>query len=389
MNILLYRYYSICEPTLLKGFAKLGHTVTEITEQVYNKNLSPQAQIKTVSDYLFKDQYDLVFSINFFPVLAEVCNIFKIPYVCWIVDSPVMELYSDAILRPYNRIFMFDRAMYEKFVHRNPNCIFYYPLGADVEGMQEICATITSKDKKEFSADISFVGSLYSEKCPYNAMANPSPYLKGYLEGLIEAQLKVYGYNFLEEVVNEKIIAEFKKAIPYFYEFPEKSWKDEKGVMADFYIGNKVTEQERIRLLNALSQRFSVDLYTGSDTSGCGKVNNRGMANSLLEMPKIFQLSKINLNFTSKPIRTGLPLRIWDIMACGGFVMSNYQSEIPEYFTIGEEIETYASEEELIDKCDYYLKHEEERRKIAQNGFEKVKKEHTTYMRLDDILHNI
>ena len=73
-------------------------------------------------------------------------------------------------------------------------------------------------------------------------------------------------------------------------------------------------------------------------------------------------------------------------MACGGFVMSNYQSEIPEYFEIGREIETFSSTEELIDKCEYYLTHEEERKRIAQRGFEKVCKEHTVEQRLREIV---
>ena len=44
---------------------------------------------------------------------------------------------------------------------------------------------------------------------------------------------------------------------------------------------------------------------------------------------------KIYLNMTIKPIQTGLPLRIFDIMGCGGFLMTNYQAELPEYFEIG------------------------------------------------------
>lgn len=49
---------------------------------------------------------------------------------------------------------------------------------------------------------------------------------------------------------------------------------------------------------------------------------------------------------TSKPIRTGLPLRIWDILGAGGFVLTNYQTEIPEYFEIGKDLETYTCEED-------------------------------------------
>lgn len=74
---------------------------------------------------------------------------------------------------------------------------------------------------------------------------------------------------------------------------------------------------------------------------------------------------------------TGLSLRVWDVMGSGGFLLSNYQEEIEDYFTIGEDIEVFSSEEELVDKAGYYLEHDEIREKIARNGYEKVRKYHS------------
>ena len=385
MNLLFYRYNSICEPDLIDIFKKLGCAVDEITEEMVRKDVTAKECLSLVSDALKQKQYDLVFSINFFPVVSEVCNIFKIPYACWIVDSPVMELYSDSIRNPWNRIFLFDYALYEEFVPENPDCIFYLPLGANYDRLDPLIQSITKEDEKRFSADVSFIGSLYTEKCPYNRLMDETTYLKGYLDGLIEAQLKVYGYNFLEECITDDILEEFKEKVP-FYVFPEKSNPNERAAMAHLYLGNKVTEQERLRLLNAVSENYSLDLYTGSDVSGLPKAHYKGLAKTMTEMPKIFHLSKINLNFTSKPIRTGLPLRIWDILGAGGFVLTNYQSEIPEYFEIGQDLETYSSEEELLDKIGYYLAHEEERRMIAESGYRKAKECYSLKTKVQQLL---
>lgn len=46
--------------------------------------------------------------------------------------------------------------------------------------------------------------------------------------------------------------------------------------------------------------------------------------------------------------------------------------ELTDYFTIGVDLETYSSMDELVDKCTYYLAHDEERKQIAKNGYEKV-----------------
>lgn len=385
MRILVYRYNSIYEPDMIDVFEQLHHNVDEITEEMTNKEVSARECLKLVSSALKQKQYDMVFSVNFFPVVSEVCNIFRIPYVSWIVDSPVMELYSHSIRNKCNRIFLFDYALYEEFSAENPEGIFYLPLGANYHRLDRVIAGITKEDKARFSAEVSFIGSLYTEKCPYNRLKETDTYLKGYLDGLIEAQLKVYGYNFLEECLTDEVVEEFKSKVP-FYKFPEKANQNEKAALAHLYLGNKVTEQERLRLLKAISEKYPLDIYTGSDISSLPKVHYRGMAKSMTEMPKIFHLSKINLNFTSKPIRTGLPLRIWDILGAGGFVLTNFQSEIPEYFEIGKELETYSSEEELLEKIGYYLTHEEERQSIARNGYEKAKNCYSLKTRVEQIL---
>ena len=385
MNILFYRYNSICEPDMIEVMEQLGHQIDTIEEEMYNKDISSKEQLYLISSALKEQKYQVVFSINFFPVISEVCNIFKIPYACWIVDSPVMELYSHSIRNPWNRIFLFDYALYEEFYAENPNGIFYLPLGANYDRLDPVSDTITDEDRTKFSADVSFIGSLYTEKCPYNRLKNDDSYLKGYLDGIIESQLKVYGYNFLEECITDDILQSFKKSVP-FYRFPEKSTQNDKAAMAHLYLGNKVTEQERLRLLKRISENFSLDLYTGSDISSLPLANHRGFAKTMTEMPKIFHLSKINLNFTSKPIRTGLPLRIWDILGAGGFVLTNFQTEIPEYFEIGKDLEVYSSETELLQKIQYYLEHEDERIAIAQSGYEKSKVHYSLKQRLSELL---
>ena len=102
MKILFYRYGSICEPDIIEGFEELGIEVSQITEEITNKNLVFGDSARIVSNYLLDHPHDAVFSVNFFPIVSDVCNIFKIPYISWTVDSPVMELFSKSIANPCN-----------------------------------------------------------------------------------------------------------------------------------------------------------------------------------------------------------------------------------------------------------------------------------------------
>lgn len=385
MNILFYRYGSICEPDIIASFKHLGFNITEDTREVYNKQLLPSDCINGLAKLLKQNTYSFVFSINFFPSVSDVCNIWGIPYLCLIVDSPVLELFSTSLANPCNKVFLFDRQLYNDFHHINPDGIFHIPLATNVRDNYATAAMASSADRARFSSDISFIGSLYSEKCLYNQITLPEK-MRGYVDGLIEAQLLVYGYNFIEECVTPELIEAFCKVRPELINFPDSMKVDTKAVIAQHIISVKVAEQERLRYLKVLSEHFNVDLYTGSDTSSMPLIHNRGFAKTNTEMPIIFHQSKINLNLTAKSIRSGLSLRIFDVLGCEGLLITNYQAELPEHFNIGEDLEAYTSLDDLMGKCEYYLSHDKDRQEIAHNGFEKVKKYHTYDIRLTQML---
>lgn len=385
MNILFYLYGSICEPDVMEGFEELGFHVDSISDEVSNKSLTGKDQIRLIHQALSKRDYQFVFTINFYPAISECCNIHRIPYLCLIVDSPVLELYSDAIKNPCNRIFLFDRALYDEFSPINPECIFHLPLATNVKRWDRLLSTASSARKNAFASDVSFIGSLYSEKCPYYTLNFPSDYSKGYIEGLLHAQKKIYGYYFLEEVLDESIANDIIANTPSFYQFPERSRKEYRAALAQFYLCPKITEMERIEMLSALGAHFQVDLYTGSTHTNL-PVRLRGRVKTHTEMPIVFHESKINLNMTAKAIRSGIPLRVWDILGCQGFLISNYQQEIPEHFVPNEDIILYSSKEELLELTDYYLSHPAERDEIAHNAYEKARTYHTYPIRLTQML---
>lgn len=387
MKLLFYRYGSICEPDMIQGFQTLGLEVDQLTIEITNKNLSPQQCIQFVSSYLLEHPVDFVFSVNFYPFLSEVCNIFHLRYLCWIVDSPVMELYTSSVQNPWNRIFLFDRCIYDEIVPFNPDCVFYLPLATNVAAKDLLFSSTDSNTLSKVSAGLSFIGSLYTEKCAYDRLSPNAPaYLTGYLDGLMEAQLQVYGYYFIEELLPDEIVQDFVQNFPYFYQLPGKHFLTDRKTLAQLYLGTKITVMERDRLMRFLSDRYSVTIYTGSDASSYPKLINRGLAKSETEMPLIFHASDINLNITAKSIRSGLPLRIWDILGSGGFCLTNYQKELPELLEIGTHLDVYTSFWELDEKIHYYSDRPALRKEIAYNGYEEIKAHHTYPIRLEQML---
>lgn len=76
MNILIYRYGSICEPDIIEAFNRMSVHVDEVTDEIYNKKITPAEGITVLKKRLDSGTaYSLVFTVNFFPWIAEVCRL--------------------------------------------------------------------------------------------------------------------------------------------------------------------------------------------------------------------------------------------------------------------------------------------------------------------------
>lgn len=379
MKILFCKWGSICESGMDCALQELGMEVAYFTRELKHTDYDVE-YMKGIGAKLDGERFDCVFSVNFVPIISKVCNLYHKMYVCWTVDHPSLQLYSKDLGNACNRVFMFDRMQYEKYYPVNPDRIFYMPLGCDPDLLHS--ADVTEEERERYGCDISFIGSTYSEKCLYNGIGHLPDYLRGFAEGVIRAQMNVQGYNLIRDSLTDEFCREFQKHADWG-RLPEDYVEDAKGLIADRYLGEKCTEMERIMTLRNISEHFEMDMYTASDISGIPGIHNRGIADSVTMMPKIFQCSKINLNMTNRPISSGIPQRVYDIMGAGGFLLSNYQPEIAEYFEIGKELAVYESQSDLLEKIAYYLAHEEERREIAANGRRAIEEGHQYAMRLE------
>ena len=154
MNLLFYRYGSICEPDFIEGFKELGNTVDELTYEIEDKNIPSAKRVELVSAALNKKSYNFVFSINYYPFLSEVCNIYKIRYICQTVDSPVIELFSSTLKNEWNRIFLFDLSQYKEFHPLNPDCIFHLPLATNPKRWAKVINSALIEAKGNFIYEI-------------------------------------------------------------------------------------------------------------------------------------------------------------------------------------------------------------------------------------------
>lgn len=130
----------------------------------------------------------------------------------------------------------------------------------------------------------------------------------------------------------------------------------------------------------------------------------RGWANGrigLNGMIRLFSTTRINLNLSNASVlapnghpgeeRTLLQIkgRDFEIPACGGFLLTQENPELYEYFEPGQEIVVYGDTDDLINKVRYYLSHDEERERIRVAGHQRFLRDHTMLARLEAIFARV
>ncbi len=328
-----------------------------------------QKDARAYADFIGENSIDAVLTYDFSAALSDGCKLKSIPYVSWIYDCPQKALYEDAVANDCNFIYSFDKRQVEIIKKYGGKHVFYQPLGTNV--YRNSGTQITKEDEAKYSCNVSFIGNLFSagiyDLCEKVATdSTKSEYRKiltdayGIWDGVdrIHNRLSPEAIDNLLDIGRDEFGADYKMDLDEFF--------------AARLISYELTGKERREMLSRLV-KYDVKFFTGEKDVDIPGITPFPAINYIDGLPKAYNLSKININLTLHSITQGIPLRVFDIMGAGGFVLSNYQPAIEEEFEIGKEIVIYHDLDEMEDKVKYYLVHENERKKIALNGNKAVK----------------
>ena len=382
MRILYYDWHSNSTADICQGFEALGFSYDIWHHELSNYEHDEIFQ-KDLCNRLKSNVYDCIFSFDYIPLLSYVAMQCGILYYSWIYDCPQLTLFSDSVYNDCNRIFCFDRQQCLYLADRGVKHVFHLPLAVNVNKFRNIhslaqqasLSSLHLADEEfvdSFRHDVSFIGSLYNDNM-YNRVGFLPQYLRGYLDGMIHSQLNVFGYDLIRELLSLDVVEALDKYILLDDSVDIKLPHD---VVFHSMLYSRLAELERKEVLFRCSKHVAVALYTGSQTDDSLRMNGNIKVMPPVDydtgLPLLYRHSKINLNITCRSITSGMPLRVLDVMGSGGFLLSNYQPELAEFFVPGEELVLYDSMADLEDKVCYYLAHDEERRRIALNGYRKV-----------------
>jgi len=90
----------------------------------------------------------------------------------------------------------------------------------------------------------------------------------------------------------------------------------------------------------------------------------------------LYQRAKIGFNVHNRGDYTVGGYRMFDLPANGVMQISDGGEYLKQFYSVGEEVVSYRDANDLIDKVQYYLIHDEERERIAISGFRRVQKDY-------------
>jgi spore maturation protein CgeB len=138
---------------------------------------------------------------------------------------------------------------------------------------------------------------------------------------------------------------------------------------------------ERLSNYEKLAHRIQMDQWMNQQDTAAFY----NQARIIINMHRDHNDNMINMNSLGIPAASPNP-RTFEINACAVLQMSDIRDDMASFFLPGEEIVLYESPEDLLNKFEYYLTHEEERQAIALRGMRRVMRDHTYDRRLDQML---
>lgn len=358
---------------------KMGYEVACYPKPMEEVEHSEEEQ-KALEAFLKNQRVTFVVANIFGKSVAKITNRLNMKYAVWCMDSPAFPTWTPEAALDNCYVFYFDYREYELMKHSGLSNVYYMPLAADVIWSKQLA--VTDEEISRYKCDMSFIGSLYTENLYDRILERFPTDLQNIFTDMIEEGAFVWDGQDRLHMPPELVLAVHKLCPDAF----DEPYMPDEYFLRTYLLGRKLTHVERTLLMELMAQRYDIHLYTRDTERVPDGVRSFPEIDASDGALKVFYSSKINLNITLRSIASGIPARVFDVMSMGGFVLSNWQEEIPELFEEGEEIVTYKTPEELVDKADYYLQHEDERARIAVNGYRKVKAQHAYEHRLEKII---
>ncbi len=325
--------------------------------------------------------------INYTHGLAQFAERHKRDLLCWEIDPNLEPPPENPGKTRRTKIFTYRRKNVSLYRQAGFEHVHHLPLASNTEKRHPVI--LQGEDRRRYQVPLAFVGaSMVAEAGRYRHRF-VALYTSWHPEGksvtanceervqkILDLQLQEPDRYLLPQLYDEEF-ADFKKSA-----VARSAREDPLKLLA------QVAAAERRLAYVAGLGPLGMHVWGDQEWQRTEEHGARymGYAGHHRELTKIYCGAEVNVDIGRLYQLDIVTMRVFDVLACGGFLIAEYSDELGSLFDIGNEIETYRSFEELSAKVFYYQQRPEQRLKIAQRGLEAVRQRHDFRQRLQHML---
>ncbi|MCJ2163121.1 MULTISPECIES: DUF3880 domain-containing protein [unclassified Pseudodesulfovibrio] len=353
-----------------------------------NREKGSQTFIESLLKAVIDFRPDFALTVNHFGLdregkLAGLLDDLGLPLASWFVDNPRLILYDyDHPGADNTVIFSFDAGNLDEMRDKGFRHVHYLPLATDPTRFRPGLKTAPP----HWSSDISFVG---------NSMTKPvakSLALSGLPDTLVreyEAVARDFGRS------GETSVARFlENNHPIWVQTLQSLPSSEHRLACESLLTWEATRQYRLACVQSTLPFGPLIVGDGGWAEILPKSNGVRFHPALdyyEDLPRFYPMSTINFNCTSRQMKGAVNQRVFDVPACGGFLLTDYREQMEDLFDLETEAAVYRQAEEIPSLVEKFLNNQKQRVAIRTAARNRILAGHTYEIRmarLIDIMRN-
>jgi spore maturation protein CgeB len=316
----------------------------------------------------------VMFRINHIEGLATLSERMKLATVVWEIDPAFNDPLPAPQSNAYTHIFTWRRRNVHDFEKIGFHGAQHLPLAANPK--RRFPVMLAAKENREFAAQLAFVGGSMAQR---NEELR-ADFLAAWEESCPEQQVR--GEQILASVLDlqRKDLSTYR--VPELFAMHAPTLAVARGKLDPIRIaGEFAAAERRLRYVEALAP-LGITVWGDEGWRQVPGIDWRGPAEHGVTINKVYSNAAVNLDIGRLYQLDIVTMRVFDVLACAGFLLAEHSDELAEIFAIGEELDSWQTLEELAEKAKWYLAHPAVARRIAERGYRAVCDRHTIQQRV-------
>ena len=326
---------------------------------------------------------EVIFAINHTHGLAEACHRLGRPLVVWEIDPATDGLRRCASPTDGIRIATYRKRNVPRFEAAGFRHVRYTPLAANTARR---CPGVVAADVPA-AGQVCFVGaSMVDQAKRFRALFTQTWVALGgaeaagleRLDAVLAAQRRLGGRYSIPELVTAGL-----------RDFAERS----KASLSHDLVAMVAEMAAAERRLSVVAGLGPCDVHVWGDPGWraveAHGARYMGYAGHNAGLTEIYRAGAIHVDVARLYQQDIVPMRIFDILACGGFVIAEHSDALASLFVVGEELESWRTPDELRAKVRHFKAHPEQARQIALAGLARVQADHSIQARVRQMLDSL